>query len=126
MKDKRKLPPEEEEKRMRLYKKGLTNAEIAKRCGVTSACINSWRTRKNLPLIMPKTQRKPGKCKFTKATGVPMGTVLTPAECRAMRRFLSCLVYGHKMNSNLDVSYFMTEYRRMINGYVRRETEVSA
>ena len=44
----------------------------------------------------------------------PMDKALTPAQCRAMRRFLGALLWGHDKNPDLDVGAFMAEYRRCV------------
>ena len=54
-----KLPKAEESKRLRLYHEGLSDAEIAKRCGVAERTIGYWRhvrgLRANRP---PRTPRQ--------------------------------------------------------------------
>lgn len=48
---------------------------------------------------------------------VAMEEALTPDECEVVRKFLKSLVYGKKLNPDLDVSNFIKEYRRILNGY---------
>ena len=45
-----------------------------------------------------------------------MAKVLTPAQCRVMRRFLGALLRAHNMNPNLSVGEFMNRYRRYFAG----------
>jgi hypothetical protein len=45
----RPLSPAEFNKRMRLYRQGMSDAEIGKRCNVSDTGIYSWRQRNNLP-----------------------------------------------------------------------------
>ncbi len=45
-----------------------------------------------------------------------MAKVLTPAQCRVMRRFLGALLRAHDMNPNLNVGEFIIAYRKYIAG----------
>jgi len=55
------------------------------------------------------------------ATNVAMEEALEPNECVVMRKFLKSLVYGKKLNPDLDVSSFIHEYRRILNGYTTKK-----
>ena len=46
----------------------------------------------------------------------PMDKALTPAQCRAMRRFLGVLLRAHDKNPDLNIGTFMTAYRKYIAG----------
>ena len=43
-----KLPKEEEQKRLALYKKGFADIDIAKKCGVGVSAITGWRRERGL------------------------------------------------------------------------------
>ena len=46
-----KLPEEEHQRRMKLYRQGLNNREIAELLGVSEGCIGSWANRCGLVRI---------------------------------------------------------------------------
>lgn len=77
--------------------------EIAKRLG---------RTRDTLY----QTARNMGLAKESNQCGVAMGKALSPAQCRAMRRFLGVLLRAHDKNPDLNIGTFMTAYRKYIAG----------
>lgn len=52
-----KLPPEEHQRRMKLYRQGLNNRQMAAILGVTEGCIGSWANRCGLRRI--NKRRKP-------------------------------------------------------------------
>ena len=43
------LPKEEHEQRMELYRKGMTDREIAEQCFLSRGAVHNWRTRMGLP-----------------------------------------------------------------------------
>lgn len=55
------LSEEEEKKRLDLYNKGMSDAEIAKRVYVGKNVIQRWRTRRGLPPNFPKGFQKGNK-----------------------------------------------------------------
>jgi hypothetical protein len=104
-----KLSEEEEQKRIMLYNQGLSDTEIAKKCGVTSSAIAEWRLSRKLPKRKEHTD-----------SGVPMEKALTPQQCRIVRQFLKTLVYAKNINPDLDLSDFIQQYRKILNGYITR------
>lgn len=102
-----KLSEEEEQKRMMLYNQGLSDTEIAKKCGVASSAIAEWRLRRKLPKIKVDS-------------GIPMEKALNPQQCRIVRQFLKTLVYAKNINPDLDLSDFIQQYRKILNGYITR------
>ncbi len=107
-----KLSVEEEQKRMMLYNQGLSDIEIARKCGVALSTIAEWRLSRKLP------KRK--EYKEHTDSGVPMEKALTPQQCRMVRQFLKTLVYAKNINPDLDLSDFIQQYRKILNGYITR------
>lgn len=103
-----KLAPEEEEKRMRLYQQGLSDREIAKAVGKSYLTIQKWRHRRKLPPNI-----KPHG-KGTNNQSVSMETVLSPEQCKKMEEFFKHLIYAKKLNPELDIAWFMKEYRKVM------------
>lgn len=93
------LDPKEHERRMKLYKQGCSNAEMARVCGVAPRTILYWKRANGL-------HREKGVPK-----GVPMGTALTNEQCKMVRRALSALLTAHDINRNIDVAEFLGAYR---------------
>lgn len=48
------LSKAQEQHRMHLYREGLTDREIAERCGVGKGAIHKWRTKRGLPAANTK------------------------------------------------------------------------
>lgn len=93
------LSPEEESKRMRLYKQGLTDRKIAEIFGYRRGRVQQWRYARGLP--------------SNSSVSVPMEEALTAEQCKVMWRFLNHLLVAHSMNPDLDVGGFMAEYRKI-------------
>ncbi|MDI3534807.1 MAG: hypothetical protein PWQ82_1172 [Thermosediminibacterales bacterium] len=121
-----KLAPEEEQKRMRLYRQGMPDDKIAEVVGVTRRAICLWRHSRGLPLNRKRTKRTNRK-KVNKRSSlvkriradrriksVPMETVLSPEQCSVMRQFMTHLVFAKKLNPELNVGQFMKEYRKVM------------
>lgn len=100
MRDKRFLLPVEKKRRMELYEKGLNDREIAEIIGKKESAITDWRHRRKLEAN-------------SKNRLMPMQKVLTPDQCKVMRKFLLTLIKAYEMNSELDISHFMKEYRKI-------------
>lgn len=92
-----KLSEAEEQKRMALYNQGLTDREIADKLNYKREKITNWRLSRGLKLNR--------------------SFELTPEQYKIAKRFLSVLVYAHKVNPGLDVGRFMKEYRYVLNGH---------
>ncbi len=103
------LTPEQEQQRLELYKKGLSDGEIAEKVRCAAQTICSWRKYRKLSANYPRGQ----------TLGVPMEKVLTPEQCNVMRKFLRDLLRAHKVCGKIDIGSFLHEYRRYLNGYVR-------
>jgi len=52
------IPREEEERRLKFYKMGLTDYEIAKAVGVSKTAISNWRYRRSLPANNPSPRAR--------------------------------------------------------------------
>jgi len=52
------IPREEEERRLKLYRMGLSDYEIAKAVGVTPSAISNWRHRRGLPAYNPSPRAR--------------------------------------------------------------------
>lgn len=102
-KDRRKLSPEEHEKRRRLLGQGLSLCEVGERCGVSSAAIDRWRDR-----------YMPTKTELGSWRGVPMETVLTPAQQKIA--WLGLRVISTAYSHGLSVA----EGLRLARDYVSR------
>lgn len=108
-KDNRTMPPEENKKRMQLYKQGLNDREIGERCGVAKGTIQCWRNKWGL---MPN--RRYSTKKVLGNQGRPrahLSKVLTSAEQTAMMKFLALLIRANEMKPGLDIAEFMKAYR---------------
>lgn len=57
------VTPEEQEKRLNLYRQGFNDIEIGKQLGVSRECIVIWRRKNGLPSIF-KSRHKQGKKKL--------------------------------------------------------------
>jgi len=93
------LNPREHELRMKLYKQGCSNAEIARICGVAPRTILYWKRANGL-------HQEKGIPK-----GVPMETALTGEQCKTVRRVLSALLTAHDINPDVNVAEFLIAYR---------------
>jgi len=97
----RTLAPEEESRRLALYRAGLRDGEIAARVGTLPQTILGWRRSRGLP---PHPH-----------TSCPMEDALTPDECAEMRRFLAVLVALRRelpAGRKVEVAAFMAEWRK--------------
>lgn len=113
--------------RLELYRQGLNDREIAERVGVSTVAIAQWRHRRELP---PNRIDKPTGTiiDYPKRGGVPMEKVLTPEQCKDMRRFLGYLVeYADKAVSKKkqpDVGKFIIAYREVFHDLPEKEVYV--
>jgi len=108
------LPAEKEERRMTLYKQGLSDTEIAERLGLTRMAICRWRERRGLPpnVLVDKPKKK------EIWSGVRMEKALPPEKCTIMKKFLHDLAEYAKMlpaGVKPDVSAFIREWRQLFS-----------
>jgi len=97
----RTLAPEEESRRLELYRAGLHDGEIAARVGTLPQTILGWRRSRGLP---PHPH-----------TSCPMEQPLSPNECAEMQRFLAVLVALRRElppGRTPDVALFMKRWRK--------------
>ncbi len=91
-----------------LYRRGLTDKEIARELGVSAGTVGNWRRRFGLPPHRARPRR-----------GVRMEEALSPEECTRVRDFLRSLVcYARQLPPGTlpDVSAFMSEWREVHGG----------
>lgn len=119
----KKLTPEEVERRLKLYKMGLTDKLAAEKLGIHCAAYSLWRREMGLPANRKKRSNE--KILLTAATGTRMENVLSPEQCKAMRLFLGHLLKAHKMNPNLNVGEFIGAYRMYLHGYKTKQVGMS-
>lgn len=117
--------------RLELYRQGLNDREIAERVGVSTVAIAQWRHRRGLP---PNKHKRPdipttgNIIEYQKRGGVPIEKVLTPEQCKDMRRFLGYLVeYADTVASKKkqpDVGKFIIAYREVFHDLPEKEVYV--
>lgn len=109
-----KLPPEESALRYKLYNQGLSDQEIADRCGVGHGVISSWRNRHHLECHWVRMPAALGSKSGMEWGSVPMEDALTPDQCNTVKGFLRALVCmaNQRPGKPVDVGGFMAEYRR--------------
>jgi len=120
------LPPEEEARRLELYRQGLTDKEIGVAIGLRPRAVALWRWKRGLPVnrsgdrrlelyrqglsdaqIAAAVGRNPQTiCDWRQRHGLPpnetqkrgccMENALTPEQCTEMRLFLAALVALHR------------------------------
>lgn len=96
-----KLSNAEHRTRLRLYKQGLNDYEVASRLNINESTIRRWRNVNGL-----KPNHEP-------QISVPMERALTGSQCQQMKRFFSCLTtYADRYpGRKIDVLMFAREYR---------------
>lgn len=108
------LAPEEEDRRMVLYRQGLSDAKIAKALNLKHQAVAAWRYRRHLPSNRPACR--------SYIAGVPMEQALTPEQCDVMRNFLQAVVGYDKMTGGAlrgeTLGRFMQLYREDLCGYI--------
>lgn len=103
------ITPEEHQRRLNLYRQGLSDSKMAKALGMSKGGIRTWRETYKL---LPWRQR-------TDKNASRMEDALSPDECAAMRRFLRVLVtYAKKVPEwqNIDVGAFLSVWRQEYGG----------
>lgn len=98
--------------RISLYRKGLSDEEIAQHTGTTTEDIKRWRHNRQLPANKNPTKK-------VGSGGVPMEQALSPEECRVMRAFLRTLVCAAKKcppGTELHIGRFMERWREVVYG----------
>lgn len=79
-----KLPPEEHERRLALWRQGMTDPEIAKALGVSLSTITNWRNRAGLQRVNTRKRKRDDKyCKLIRCNDP-----LPPDELVVMKRRL--------------------------------------
>ena len=104
------IKADEHRRRLEMYKRGMSDREIARQVGRSSSVIREWRKRHNLPA-------------HNYNAGVAMETALTPEQCEKMRRFFRLLVAYHQLaktnQRKLDVGVLLAELNTLAGGTPR-------
>jgi len=115
------LSKEEEERRLKAYKSGLSDKAMAQMFGLSLRGITSWRHSRGLLRAKRRGRGSGGRPKgrLNGQSGVPMHTALTLSQCEIVEEFLRCLahyskrVYAIDPKAKINVGVFMAAYRKI-------------
>jgi len=99
------LTEAEQDRRLRLYEKGLDDREMAEVLGLSKNTIGTWRKKNDLP----RNGSYPRKSSWN---SVAMEKALTEDQCVNMRRFFGYLEKAKKINpKSLNITALMKFWR---------------
>lgn len=114
-----KLIPEEEYLRLFLFRKSATDAEIAETVNANIEAIGAWRRCRGLKR---NPKKKTAENNFEKDAFIhastPMEKILTPTQCKVMRKFLWDLLWTYQEAKKIglempDIAKFIKVWREV-------------